>query len=175
MKVENRNIKYPRIEYRTGELHFILPEGMDYNSLHQKYSRWIKVKQREIETALNNAEDIVLISRNEEELKSFVANTIKEYSEEYGLLVGRTIFRNMKSKWGSCSLHGNLTFNITLKHLPEYYLRYIVFHEMMHMIERKHSKKFWQLISEKFPEYENIELDLFAYWFAINNKSEVIK
>ncbi|NCS82732.1 MAG: M48 family metallopeptidase [Ignavibacteria bacterium] len=38
----------------------------------------------------------------------------------------------------------------------------------MHLIERKHSTKYWSLVSEKFPNYKRIEEELISYWFLIN-------
>ncbi|MBU3965756.1 MAG: M48 family metallopeptidase [Euryarchaeota archaeon] len=81
----------------------------------------------------------------------------------------------MKSKWGSCSPKKNLTINTLLKYLPEEIIEYVIFHEMAHLIERKHNEKFWKIISNKFQNYEENEKELFEYWFLIrtvvnNNK-----
>jgi predicted metal-dependent hydrolase len=145
---------------------------MDYSSMMNKYTKWIDGKKSEIEKALKLSSKLILENRSVEDIKDLVHYMIEEYSKEYGLVVNRTIFRRLKSKWGSCSRQGNLTFNTTLTSLPDRYIKYIVFHELMHMIERKHSKKFWILIEERFPKYKNIERELFSYWFLIANKSD---
>lgn len=168
-KVENRNIKYPRIEFRDGKLNFILPLDMDYSEISKKYSKWIDNKKAEIQNALNNSTKLKLNNRSLETTKMKVVNLVNEYSKSYGLVVNRIIFRTLKSKWGSCSKQGNLTFNTILQYLPDKYIEYVVFHEVMHMIARKHSSKFWSLVSHKFQMYIKIERELFSYWFAINN------
>jgi len=167
MKVEIRQIKYPRIEYRTGDLLFIVPPGIDYQSLNHKYNKWIKTKEQEIQSAIKEAKNIKITLRSVDELKLYVDQKVKEFSDEYGLVVDRIIFRDLKSKWGSCSQYGNLTFNNSLRFLPHHYIDYIVFHETMHLIERKHTPHFWELINEKFKDYKEIESHLFSYWFAI--------
>jgi len=46
----------------------------------------------------------------------------------------------MKTKWASYSQKGNLTINALLKYLPERLVRYVVFHEMIHSIEKDTTK-----------------------------------
>ncbi|MCL5028282.1 MAG: M48 family metallopeptidase [Bacteroidetes bacterium] len=170
MKVENRNIKYPRIELKTGELKFILPMDMDYHAMMEKHEVWIKGKENEIKEAKNNSRNLNLYFRNKEEVRENVKKIVDKYSKEYGLKVNRIIVKNLLYKWGSCSLQGNLTFNSVISYLPDYNFRYVVFHELMHLIERKHSSKYWLLVEEKFPDYKKIEKELLSYWFLINNK-----
>ncbi|HED06599.1 MAG TPA: M48 family peptidase [Ignavibacteria bacterium] len=171
-KVENRDIKYPRIELRTGKLHFILPMNMKHHSIMNKYSDWISVKQDEISKALLFSNDLKLCSRKLDEVRSLITEIVDNYSKEYGLLVNRIVLRDLTSKWGSCSAHGNLTFNKFLIYLPEHHFHYVVYHETMHLIERKHTQKYWSIISEKYPRYKEIERELLSYWFAIYNKNK---
>ena len=170
-KVENRNIKYPRIELRTGQLHFILPMNMQYHPIMDKYEDWITEKKNEINKALKHANKIKLHSRNQQEVKNFVDKLLDDYSSEYGIVVNRIVFRNLISKWGSCSTQGNLTFNRMLSYLPDNHFKYVVFHELMHLLERKHTPKYWSLVSKKFSDYKKIEKELLSYWFLINKKA----
>lgn len=172
MKVENRNIKFPRIEMRTGEVRFILPMHMNHHPIMDKYRDWINNKTTDIEKALKNSENLKLQSRSQQKLKQIILNIIDKYSDEYGVVVNRIILRELNSKWGSCSAVGNLTFNKLLSGLPDHHLEYIVFHELMHLIERKHTPKYWSLVSEIFPDYKRIEEELISYWFLINKKGK---
>lgn len=173
MKVENRNIKYPRIELKTGNLKLILPMDMDYHAMMEKHEEWIKGKENEIKEAKKTSRNLGLNNRGYHEARETVKKLVDKYSKEYGLKVNRITFKNLLSKWGSCSLQGNLTFNRAISYLPDYNSRYVVFHEMMHLIERKHSLKYWSLVEEKFPDYKIIEKELFSYWFLINNKEGI--
>jgi predicted metal-dependent hydrolase len=152
MKVENRNIKYPRIELRTGELHFVLPLNMSHHPILDKYDGWIKEKKDEINDAFNRAGNLKLSYRKPDEVKGLIQNLVNKFSEEQGVSVERIIIRDLKSKWGSCSSKGNLTLNKMLRYLPDKHFKYVVFHEIIHLIERKHTHKYWSMISEKFPE-----------------------
>ncbi len=62
--------------------------------------------------------------------------------------VGRVTVRDTKSRWGSCSANGNLSFCWRLILAPENVLDYVVAHEVAHLIERNHGPRFWNLVRE---------------------------
>ena len=76
----------------------------------------------------------------------------------------------MKSKWGSCSPDKNLMINTLLKYLPRDLIEYVIYHEMIHLIERKHNGHFWKIIASKFDNYGEKEKELFEYWFLIHRQ-----
>jgi len=168
MKVNYRNIKYPRMEFRTGELLLILPHETEPVSLIDKYSDWIDEKKSFIKKALEKSDKLALSTTDIETVKVRVRNLVNKYSGELGVTVNRIIFRQLKSKWGSCSKSGTLTFNRDIKFLPDNVIKYIVFHEMTHLISLKHDMKFWQIIESKFKNHNQLETKLFSYWFLIN-------
>ncbi len=67
---------------------------------------------------------------------------------------GRVTIRDQKTRWGSCSSKHNLNFNWKLIQAPKEALDYVVIHELCHLIEFNHSKRFWKLVGEQMPEYE---------------------
>ncbi|VVB90928.1 Uncharacterised protein [uncultured archaeon] len=100
----------------------------------------------------------------------FISSTVEIISSDLKININNLYFRRMKSKWGSCSPNKNLTINKLLKYLPDNLIEYVIFHEMSHVIERKHNEHFWRVISTKFDNYEEIEKELFEYWFLIQKK-----
>jgi predicted metal-dependent hydrolase len=73
----------------------------------------------------------------------------------------------MKTKWASCSTKKNLTINRLMRYLPEHLLEYIIFHEIVHLFEKQHNDRFWEIVAGEYPAYEEIEKDLFVYWFRL--------
>lgn len=59
---------------------------------------------------------------------------------------GRVYVMDQKTRWGSCSGRGNLSFNWRLVMAPPEVLRYVVAHELAHLAERKHSPRFWLVV-----------------------------
>jgi hypothetical protein len=76
------------------------------------------------------------------------------YNALYRYTFKRVSIRNTKSRWGSCSEHGNLNFSYKLLFLPEPLADYIVVHELCHLQELNHSPRFWQLVAQTFPDYK---------------------
>jgi len=74
-------------------------------------------------------------------------------SAEFGLKYNRLTIRGQKSRWGSCSRKGNLSFNWKLMMTPEPVIDYVITHELMHLKEMNHTKRFWKLVSVHCPEW----------------------
>lgn len=55
---------------------------------------------------------------------------------------------NFKAKWGSCDSSGLLSFNWRLLMAPAWVARYVVVHELAHLVHMNHSKNFWALVAE---------------------------
>lgn len=164
-----RNVKHPRLEYKTGTLTLILPKSYkNPEQILQKYQEWIQHKQKIIREALEEAKNKTIIkNRTEEELRTLVNTLVQTYQKELNTTVNKIFYRKMKTKWASHSKKRNLTVNTLLKYLPRNLIEYIVYHEIIHSIERKHNEKFWNIITKKYPDYQTKEKDLLTYWFII--------
>lgn len=61
---------------------------------------------------------------------------------------------DQRTRWGSCSSHQNLSFNWRLIMAPEFALRYLVTHEVVHLAIPDHSKRFWLTVQSLCPDTE---------------------
>lgn len=168
-EVVHRNIKYPRLEFKTGKLLLVLPSNYkNHSDIIEKYKEWIYKRNSEIAAALKEAQKKrIELKRTDNEFKQLIQTFVENFSNELKININNIYFRKMKSKWGSCSSKKNLTINTLLKYLPEEMMEYVIFHEMVHVIERKHNEHFWNIISNKFENYDEKEKELFEYWFLI--------
>ncbi len=63
--------------------------------------------------------------------------------------------KNMKTRWGTCNTKSQLLwFNVQLGRFSEPYIEYVVVHEMVHLRERYHNKRFYQLVAQAMPRWE---------------------
>lgn len=171
-KVNYRDIRHPRLEFKTGTLHLILPRNYKKEKqLLQKHQKWINTKQQAIQTALKQTKTKQLNqARTTKQLKTLVSNLTLQYQNELCTRTNKTFYRRMKTKWASYSENRNLTVNTFLQYLPENLIKYIIYHELTHAHERRHNKKFWNLINQKFKDYPTKERDLLIYWFLVQRK-----
>jgi predicted metal-dependent hydrolase len=76
----------------------------------------------------------------------------------------RTItIRNQRSRWGSCSRRGTISLNWRLVQVPSEVRDYIILHELMHLREMNHSRRFWALVAKACPDYKLSEAWLRAH------------
>jgi predicted metal-dependent hydrolase len=172
--VAYRNVKHPRLEFKTGTLLVVLPKGTEKpQQTLEKYRGWIKRKQQIIDAALKEAHIKALdTERSEKELKKLVMQQAQNAETSLHATLNEVRFRKMRTKWASHSKNNNLTVNTLLKYLPAGLIEYVIFHEVAHAVEKKHNSYFWSLIAKQFPGYEDKEKDLLTYWFLVQKKGE---
>lgn len=62
--------------------------------------------------------------------------------------------RDQRTRWGSCSGKGGLSFNWRLVMAPPVVMQYVVIHELAHLFQPNHSKDFWAVVANYEPEYK---------------------
>ncbi len=121
-------------------------------------------------TAKKSTNKILGDNKTDNELKELTDVYIKKISKKYKIYPKKIYYRKMKTKWASCSNNKNITINTLLRYLPEKNIQYVLYHELTHIKEKKHNKRFWGIVSKEFPNYKKMENDLFTYWFLTQQK-----
>ncbi len=88
-----------------------------------------------------------------QQAERLVKKRVDELCPQLGVTYGRLTVRRAKTRWGSCSQKGNLNFNWKLMMAPEPVIDYVIIHELTHLREMNHSKKFWNLVAEHCPHW----------------------
>ena len=81
-----------------------------------------------------------------------VADRARRLAARIGRKLGRVGVRDTKSRWGSCSGRGNLSFSWRLVFAPEPVINYVVAHEVAHLAEMNHGPRFWRLVESLSPD-----------------------
>ena len=82
---------------------------------------------------------------------------LAELAKEQELIYKRALVRNQRSRWGSCSRQGTISLNFRLVQLPPHVCDYILIHELMHLRQQNHSRKFWRLVEKACPRFREAE------------------
>lgn len=166
-KVSYRNVKYPRLEFTTGRLLLVLPSNSKPEIIFKKHQRWIEKKIKFIEDCLNHSAYRQLIKRDDVRFKKLIYMNAKKAERDFKVKFHIIYFRKMKTKWASLSSRKSLTINTLMRYLPAHLIKYVVYHEAAHLIEKRHNGRYWGLIEKKFKNYQKIEKDMFVYWFEL--------
>jgi predicted metal-dependent hydrolase len=87
----------------------------------------------------------------------------RRYAAELGVAVKRVSVRDQTSRWGSCSTTGVLSFSWRLILAPPFVLDYLAAHEVAHLIEMNHSRRFWRLLARLCPGMQRAKA-----WLDVN-------
>ncbi len=93
-------------------------------------------------------------------IKKYSSNLI-EYirylnSISYNYKIGDVSIKVLNSKWGHCTHKNDIFINLRLLNAPKEVLNYVICHELSHVIEKNHSKSFWDLVSLHCPNYKEL-------------------
>ncbi|MBI5209059.1 MAG: M48 family metallopeptidase [Elusimicrobia bacterium] len=91
--------------------------------------------------------------RADDRFREVLGRRLAFWSDKIGVRYRRVFIRNQRTRWGSCSRQGNLNFNCRLLGAPPEVLDYVIIHELMHLVEMNHSKRFWSRVADWCPDY----------------------
>ena len=131
-----------------------------------KYKLYI-IKNQEIPFYFKNG--FYLLEKNKKKAKTYfeewykkqaleiISEKVKYYSQKYNIKYKSIKLSNAKTKWGSCTNRQRLRFSWQIIMAPEDVINYLIIHEITHIQESNHSKKYLEKIKEKEPNYKKYE------------------
>lgn len=94
-------------------------------------------------------------------LHESVPPLIRKWEAKLGVEVAGYFLQRMKTKWGGCNpRQRNIRLNTELVKKPKDLLEYVVVHEMVHLIEPKHSERFVAKMTEYYPTWRDARAEL---------------
>ncbi len=97
-----------------------------------------------------------------ETLRATIQLLITHWEPIMGVKVDRFSLQSMKTRWGSCNItQRSLRINLELIRKPEQCLEYVVVHEMVHLLERYHNKRFYGFMDRFLPDWKAREAWLY--------------
>jgi predicted metal-dependent hydrolase len=77
--------------------------------------------------------------------------------KDFALPPSDIALRKMKSRWGSCSRKGKITLNTQLVRYPMACIDAVVVHELCHLLEFNHSRRFYDLMDRAYPQWRAVD------------------
>ena len=105
----------------------------------------------------------------EEKAIEIMTDKTNRYAKIIGVSPTAISVGDYKSKWGSCSIEGKISYNWRIIIAPSRILEYVVIHELCHMLEHNHSKEYWRLVSTYCHDFKECRK-----WLRLNSRSLAI-
>jgi predicted metal-dependent hydrolase len=96
----------------------------------------------------------------QDEARRLFRERLDLYAPRVGVTYNAYAISSAGTRWGSCTVEGNIRLNWKLVHYPLALLDYVVVHELAHLREMNHSPRFWAVVGETFPDYEGAKAAL---------------
>jgi predicted metal-dependent hydrolase len=104
-----------------------------------------------------------------QQIDDYLTDRIAHYARLMAVTPSSINIRFYKSRWGSCSAKGRLSFNYLLMMAPDWVIDYVIVHELSHLRHLNHSAHFWAVVSRHYPGYQSA-----ADWLKVNGKLLVL-
>ena len=145
-------------EYTTGELFYYLGESFPLEVFFEENARKGLVFWRD-RFYLNSPDAAVdgmsfFISWYKKKAREYLNERVEFFSRQLSLQPRQVKITSAGQRWGSCSEDNNLSLSFRLIMAPPAVIDYVVVHELMHIREKSHSSRFWELIEAVMPEYK---------------------
>lgn len=85
--------------------------------------------------------------------QQFLPERVALLSRGTDIVYRRVFIRGQRSRWGTCSSQGNISLNWKLMQAPLSVIDYVIFHELAHVKQMNHSKKFWAIVAQLCPHF----------------------
>lgn len=126
------------------------------NEFVLKHTDWIEKKQELVKNAhIPEDFDQNEVKALKERLLEIIEPLIKYYSTKMDVYPSRISINSAKTRFGSCSSKKSLNFSYRLALYPYEAIEYVCVHELAHLKEMNHSKRFWAIVEEQLPDYKS--------------------
>jgi predicted metal-dependent hydrolase len=86
--------------------------------------------------------------------KDKIIPRVKRHAQNMGVVVNKVMVSDLKYRWGSCTPNDNLNINWKLIKAPMFVIDYVIVHELAHLMESNHTKRFWNIVRTQAPMAE---------------------
>ena len=123
------------------------------NWIIKTYEKQLKVQPTAISEE-KSPQTLALEKRYRDAAKDYIPKRVEYYHQFTGGSYQKITIRDQKTRWGSCSGTGTLSFSFRLMLAPPRVLDYVVVHELCHLTHMNHSKEFWNMVENILPDYK---------------------
>ena len=120
---------------------------------------WIEKAQNKLASRAERLNSLTPITKDEIDslkaaAKPIIEEKVRHFADKIGVEYGKITIRNQRTRYGSCNAKGNLNFNCLIMLMPNEIIDYVIVHELCHIKEMNHSRRFWNEVESVLPDYK---------------------
>ena len=121
------------------------------------HKEWVEksIEKQKVKAAKYDSLTDERIAELRKAAKRILPIKVEYYAKIMGLKYGRITITGAKTRFGSCSSKGNISFSYLLMLYPEEAIDYVVVHELAHLVEMNHSLRFYKIVEGVLPDYKD--------------------
>ena len=129
------------------------------NKIIDERKEWIEKAQNKLASRAERLNSLTPITKDEIDslkaaAKPIIEEKVRHFADKIGVEYGKITIRNQRTRYGSCSAKGNLNFNCLIMLMPNEIIDYVIVHELCHIKEMNHSRRFWNEVESVLPDYK---------------------
>jgi predicted metal-dependent hydrolase len=154
-------------EYVSGESHYFFGKRYRLNIIHTVTRPKIEIRRKthidlhiRSDTTVEQREDI-FEKFYRSELRDLIPSLLERWQKKAGIRVKEVRIKKMKTRWGTCNpKDGRIWLNLELAKKSLHCVDYVFVHELVHLIEKNHSKRFIQILEYALPHWQSSKEEL---------------
>jgi predicted metal-dependent hydrolase len=154
-------------DYVTGESHYFFGKRYRLEVVYRDAVPTVKLKgkskiilQVRPKSSIDKRREI-MADWYREELHNVINDLVGKWQKKIGVQVKFWSIKQMKTRWGTCnSKRARILINLELAKKPLYCIEYVLVHELLHLVEKKHNDKFVKLMTNYIPKWKGIKDEL---------------
>ena len=136
----------------------------------EERKEWIEKAQNKLASRAERLNSLTPITKDEIDslkaaAKPIIEEKVRHFADKIGVEYGKITIRNQRTRYGSCNAKGNLNFNCLIMLMPNEIIDYVIVHELCHIKEMNHSRRFWNEVESVLPDYKERRK-----WLKLNGK-----
>ena len=142
-----------QVKYEKGELFLYL--GVNYElDITEKFKNFFFDDKFFLPIKKKDSAEKLFITWYKQQAAIVIPERVLYFSKIMGLSYNTVKLTSAKKRWGSCSGRNNLNFTWRLIMSPLDIIDYVIVHELAHVVQKNHSKKFWGIVEKYIPDYK---------------------
>lgn len=153
-------------DFINRESHYYLGKRYLLNVIEYNLSPKVEIKHDMIELYIKpdtprEKRQSILYEWYRERLKELIPPYIEKWKKVMNVKVDEWAIKKMKTRWGTCNTKAErIWINLELAKKPIHCLEYIIVHEMVHLLERKHNERFKTYMNDLMPQWKHYKQEL---------------